>query len=769
MSPHYMAYHWGLYEVENGMTDRARLTPYRHDPDPSPIGPAALDESVDRARVRRPAVRKSWLAAQRGAQSEALPRGKDRFVEVSWEEAIDLVARELTRVTEKYGSESVFGGSYGWSSAGRFHHAQSQVHRFLNLTGGYVSHVGSYSMGAARALMQYLVAPMDQLMAEHTDWQTLAEHTELFVTFGGVPAKNAQISAGGTVNHRIPGGLRAMQEAGCRFVNVSPVRDDLETGGAFEWWAIRPNTDTALILGIAHTLLVEGRFDADFVESHCVGFRQFQRYLQGELDGEVKSAAWSESITGIREADVVALARDMASHRTMINMAWSLQRAHHGEQPYWALVALAAMLGQIGLPGGGFGVCYGAENLMGSPHRQVRGPRFSQGINRVSAFIPVARITDMLLEPGATFTYQGGEHRYPDIRLIYWAGGNPFHHHQDLNRLVRAWQKPETIIVNEPFWTPLAKMADIVLPATLPSERNDIFFAKREPAVAYMKQARAVVGEARNDYDIFAAIAERMEIAEAFSEGRDADGWVRHLYEEWQVAMTEDGLDVPDFESFIEQGLVEIPDDGKPVIMLEAFRQDPLTYPLATPSGRIEISSETIAGYGLEDCPGYPCWMPPAEWLGAPEAERWPLHMISDQPARRLHSQFDNSPHSLAGKIQGREPVCMHPDDARARGLSDGDVVKLHNARGSCLAGLVVTDGIRPGVVKLSTGAWFDPTSDDTALERHGNPNVLTLDIPTSSFAQGCSAQTCLVEISAWSEPLPDIRAHDPPDGISNR
>jgi len=151
-----------------------------------------------------------------------------------------------------------------------------------------------------------------------------------------------------------------------------------------------------------------------------------------------------------------------------------LQRAHRGEQPYWMAITLAAMLGGIGLPGGGFGFGHGSLNGVGVPRIDIPGPEVSTPPNPAKRAIPVARIADMLLDPGASYAFNGRSDVYPDIRLVYWAGGNPFHHHQDLNRLRRAWQKPETIIVNESWWTPTARHADIVLPATTTLERNDV-------------------------------------------------------------------------------------------------------------------------------------------------------------------------------------------------------------------------------------------------------------------------------------------------------
>jgi biotin/methionine sulfoxide reductase len=758
---HYTASHWGIYQVGTNQAGGPALTPYSGDSDPSPIGLHQLDDSLMRLRVRRPAVRRSWLRDGPGAAPTL--RGREPFVEVPWDEALDLAAAEIARVRQAYGNTSIFGGSYGWSSAGRFHHAQSQVHRFLNACGGYVRHVDSYSLGAARALMPHIVAPIEELQASHTSWDVMAEHTGLFVTFGGVPAKNAQISAGGSGNHRIKHGLRRMRDAGTRFVNVGPVGDNLDTGGQDEWLQIPPNTDTALMLALAWVLRDEGLHDRAFLHSHCAGYEAFERYLLGLDDGAAKTPAWAEPIVRVPAERIATLARNMAASRTMLNIAWSLQRATSGEQPYWMLVTLACMLGQIGLPGGGFGVGYGATNLMGSPQLKLAGPTLDQGRNKVGAFIPVARIADMLLNPGASFTYNGATHAYPDIHLIYWAGGNPFHHHQDLNRLLRAWQKPATIIVNEQFWTPTAKFADIVFPATTSMERNDIGYATREGHIVAMRQMIPKLGEAGDDYAIFAALANRLGGEQAYTEGLDEMGWLARLYEECRGRADALGVSLPDFETFWAQGIVDLADKAAPVIMLDTFRADPVRHRLRTPSGLIEIGSATIAGFALPDCPGHAVWQEPAEWLGSPKATKYPLHLLSDQPALRLHSQLDASPHSQAAKIAGREPVDIHPDDAAARGIGDGDIVELFNDRGRCLAGARLSTGLMRGVVKLATGAWFDPDWNG-GPEKHGNPNVLTLDVGSSGFSQGCSAQTCLVEMRLADLPLAPVTAFDLPD-----
>ena len=278
------AAHWGVYEVEYDDNGKAvRLHPFSKDPDPSPIGLHMLSDEVTRLRVRRPAVRKSWLEKGPGAAPEK--RGQEPFVELEWDTALDLVAKELKRVKDTHSNRAIFGGSYGWSSAGRFHHAQSQVHRFLNSVGGYVRHQDSYSLGAARVLMPHIVAPMDELMSMHTPWDVMAEHCKLFVSFGGVPHKNSQINAGGATKHHVKGGLYGMRAKGVRFVNVTPTADDLDTGGAVEWLAIRPNTDTALILALCHTLLAENLHDRDFLARCTVGFETFAPSLAGWIIG----------------------------------------------------------------------------------------------------------------------------------------------------------------------------------------------------------------------------------------------------------------------------------------------------------------------------------------------------------------------------------------------------------------------------------------------------------------------------------------------------
>ena len=710
-------------------------------------------------RIAKPAVRAGWL--EQRERSDRAGRGREAFVEVSWDTALELVHRELERVRQQFGSQSIFGGSCGWSSAGRLHHARTLARRFLFAGGGCTDSVGNYSWGSAQFLLPHVIGTYAPLAGRQTDWRSVIAHARTVIAFGGLAVKNGQISAGGTGEHTMEKWLRAAKAAGVRFVAVSPNRGDAPEYLDAQWLPIKPNTDAALMLAMAHTLIVEGRHDVVFLERYCVGFDAFRRYLLGESDSVPKNAAWAAPITGISATDIRALALRAAGERTLVTCAWSLQRAHHGEQPFWAAIALAAILGQIGLPGGGFAFGHGSINGVGNPRVDLPSPQMSSGANPARSDIPVARVADMLLHPGETYEFNGRSHVYPDIHLVYWAGGNPFHHHQDLNRFRKAWQKPDTIIVHEPWWTPAARQADIVLPATTSLERNDIGGSSRDRFVLAMHRAIEPVGESRNDWDIFRALAERGGYADAFTGNRTEMQWIEALYEGFRAPATDRGIELPDFADFWAQGYAEVAAPEAEYVLLEDFRKDPASHPLKTPSGRIELYSETIERFGYDECPPHPTWLPPLEWLGAEKASRFPLHLVTMQPSDRLHSQMDPASVSASNKIRGRERIRLNTMDATARGIATGDVVRVHNERGACLAGAEVSDDIRPGVVAMATGAWFD--ADGDRIERHGNPNVLTLDVGTSRLTQGCSALSALVEVERCDGATPETKAFEVP------
>jgi biotin/methionine sulfoxide reductase len=754
--------HWGTYRVESRDGKPTEFHRFEEDIDPSPIGSGILDVLEGPTRITEPMVRKSWYEQGPGAATEE--RGRDSFIKVSWDEAYELVARELERVREHHGNESIYGGSYGWASAGRFHHAQSQLHRFLNCIGGYTKSVNSYSLAAGEVVVPHVLGAFKSLMYQQTSWQSVIDHSELLVAFGGMPISNSQISSGGLGRHRTKEALLQAAQAGVEFVNVSPMKTDVIEELNAQWLAPRPSTDVALLLAIAHTLISEKLFNSDFLDRCTVGFTEFEGYVLGRSDGIEKSAQWAETVTEIPAMQTILLARKMASSRTMISVSWSLTRQDHGEQPYWAAIAVASLLGQIGLPGAGITFGYAATNGVGLEKPVVAYTAFPQGKNPVKSYIPVARISDMLLHAGEQFDYNGMSGIYPDVKLIYWAGGNPFHHHQDLGRLLKAWQKPETVIVHDWCWNALTKHADIVLPCTTTLERTDIAMGPRDPYLIAMEQVMAPIAQAKDDYDIFTGIAYQMGAGEMFTEKRTSEQWQQWLFDGSRESAEICGVQLPTLAELREKKWHKLEEPAEPNVIFSDFRRDPLKHALSTPSGKIELFSSTIDSFKYDDCVGHPCWYEPQEWLGSSN-KKYPLHLISSQPRNKLHSQLDHGGVSRASKIKGREPVMINTVDAKARQIEAEDVVRLFNERGACLAAAVISDSIRQGVLQLSTGAWMDlVTQDDgTLMCVHGNPNMLTLDKGTSKLAQGPTAHSCLVQIECFVGKLPPITAFCPP------
>ena len=765
--------HWGLGVVKSHNGRLVDVAGHPQDPLASAINRNISSSHNGSARVLKPTIRNGWLQARcasntsddnpRGNSGSDGNRGKDEFTEVSWEVALKLIADELQRVKTTYGNESIFAGSYGWSSAGRFHHAQSQLKRFLNTIGGFVASEGNYSYNAALVLMPYIVGHYRQHVAEATRWNMIAEHSNLVVMFGGIAQRNTQVCDGGISRHRTPANMEACAKAGVRFINVSPLKLDAADTLNAEWLPPLPGSDTAIMLGIAHTLIAEGLHDVDFLNRYTVGFGKVFAYIQGVVDNQPKSAEWASELSGI-DADVIRqLARDMAAGRTMICTSAGVQRADYGEQPLWMTVTLAAMLGQIGLPGGGYTIGYGVNGNIGSIERLFPWAALPQGNNPVPTAIPVAMITELLTKPNQAYQYNGQTRTFPDTKMVWWAGGNPFHHHQDLNRLRDAFQKPETIIVNEINWTSTARHADIILPVASSLERQDFGGGKSDDALVPMPAHATPAGEARTEYAIYTELSKLMNTEPQFTEGRTETQWLKTLWQRTQEHGKQASVELPDWDEFISGDVINVADPSPRQVFLADYRRDPVAHALPTPSGKIELFSETIAGYNLADCCGHARWYPIRD-AAQGEQSHYPLYLLSGQPKTRLHSQYDNGDYSMAYKIKGREPVLINPRDAAARDIADGDVIEIFNKRGRCLAGAKVTEDILRGCIFLWTGAWYDP--DDNAphnRDRHGNPNVLTHDQRTSSLSQSPAAHSALVQIQKFSGDIPAITVHTAP------
>ncbi|GHH43234.1 molybdopterin-dependent oxidoreductase [Lentzea cavernae] len=571
--------HWGTYPVEVSPDGREVVAAKPQDVDAAPAIGNVVSGNRHRSRVTRPAVRRQWLEDGPGPRD----RGPDDFVEVGWDTALGLLSQELERVRSRFGNQAIFGGSYGWGSAGRLHHAQSQLHRFLNSVGGYTSSINDYSRGASIVLLPHLVGPRTALDLRYkpASWADVVEHTDLLVSFGGVRRSNTWVVPGGHERHIGSAHARSVGRT-TEVVFLSAQRDDAFEDIGAEWIGVMPATDTAVLLALIHVLVVDGLADDEFLARYTVGADEVRRYVLGDADGVAKTPEWASRISRTPAPVIRDLAHRMAAGRTLINVVYALQRGEGGEQPVFAALTLAAFLGQIGLPGGGFAHGFGSMGDYGVGVAGSRLPTFPQGVNPVPDFIPCARISDMLLHPGEEIPYDGGTLRFPEVKLAYWAGGNPFHHHQDLKRLREALSRLDTFVVHETHWTPTARHADVVLPVATTLEREDVAAGAGDSRLRVVPRVVEPLGEAREEFWIYAELAGRL--GSDFTEGLDSRQWLERIYEEWRAAPG--SPPAPPFAEFWRDGGVDLPQDPYRDTAFAEFRDGA---PLGTPSGRIEL------------------------------------------------------------------------------------------------------------------------------------------------------------------------------------
>ncbi len=776
------AAHWGPLSVtvKNGrVIASGPALPNRRE---NYLQSVVADQIYHRVRVKQPMVRKGFLNNLDEVEHPDGRRGKDEFVPVSWERAYDLIEQQLKRVRQQHGAKSIWGGSYGWRSSGSLHTAFTLMQRFFWLTGGYVDDVNSYSTGAISVIMPHVMGNSETTVPQ-TTWPVILEHSDVVVIMAANPMNTLKI-AWTSSDEEGRSYFEKLRDSDKRVIIIDPMRSETARffGDRAEWIAPNPTTDVALMLGIAHELLTTERHDQAFLDQYTVGFDRFAAYLRGETDATEKTPEWAAAICDVPAEKIRELAKLFADNRTMLMGGWAMQRADKGEQTHWTLVTLAAMLGQIGLPGGGFGFCYHYSNGGTPPHEAVvvpgisatpDAPHLAERVEDTSKYtLPVSRIVHALENPGDLMDYNGTKVTLADIRLIWWCGGNPFHHHQDTNRLRRAWQKPEVVIVSEPYWTATAKHADIVLPITTTYERDDITMTGdfSNMHIVPMKKVVEPQHEAQDDYEVFRELSARFGVEREYSEGRTQIQWIKHFYEQAKQVGRYRRVRMPRFQQFWEANeILKNPPDPDRVnwVRHADFRADPILNPLGTPSGKIEIFSQTIDDMHYDDCRGHASWLEPVEYLGNATPD-YPVHMLTPHLAYRLHSQLNYTRLREQYAVANREPVLIHPEDAAERNINDGDLVRVYNGRGQILCGAVLDEGLKRRVIAVHEGAWYDPTDDgDNALCKNGNMNVLVIDRGTSKLAQGNCGYTALVQFEKFTDPAPKLTAFDPPTGAA--
>jgi anaerobic dimethyl sulfoxide reductase subunit A len=521
--------------------------------------------------------------------------------------------------------------------------------------------------------------------------------------------------------------LKLAKKHGVRIVCVDPrvTRTSFEL--ADEHVFIRPSTDAAALIAMAYVIATEGLHDQAFLDRHVLGFDEahlppdapagasYRSYLLGLSDGVRKTPEWAAAITGVPAETIRRLAVEYATTKpAALHCGYAPGRTAHGEQFHRAAYALAAMTGNVGIAGGNSGVSNGATGRGGIKSLPV-------GANPAGARVATPLLAD-LLERGRV----GG---YPaDIKLIYSAAGDLFNQLPNVAKTVAAASRVEFMVVHDHFITPTARYADIVLPATTFWERNDVHtpWAGAGHYVIFMRQAIAPVDECRNDFDICAELARRLGI----------DDYADKTEEQWLRELTRDTID--DFDTFRERGLARLPAPDDAVAFATEIR-DPEAHPFTTPSGKIEIYSMAIAAkpdpYGLGPIAPIPTWFPDRG------ADRYPLRLVTPKSRARTHSIHDNQPILMRAD---RDDVWIHPADAAARGIADGQRVRVFNERGATVTSARVTDRIAPGVVGIKEGVWF--ALDERGADTRGCSNMLTAD--RASPAAAATFNTCFVDVA---------------------
>ncbi len=634
------------------------------------------------------------------------PRGSGQFERISWDDALDTVARELLRVRSAYGNAAMLDASRSGSLS--MLHSRAAATRFFNMFGGTVDLWSNMSAEAEIFSVRMTYgAHYKSAGREPTDYA----NSKLILMWGWSPGDGT--FGTGTVPY-----LKRAKQLGTRIICVDPRRTLTSRQLADQHVFIRPSTDAAALIAMAYVIVSEGLHDQAYCDRYVLGFddahlpdgapprSSYRAYLLGESDGVAKTSEWASAITGIPADTIRRFAIEFATSKpAALQTGYAPGRTMHGEQFHRAAYALAAITGNVGIVGGSSGVSSGATGRAGIDSLPT-------GTNPLNARVATPLLSDLLA--------RGKSGGYPaDIKLIYSAGGDLFNQCPNVNRIVASLDGVECLVVQDHFVTPTAMYADIVLPATTFWERNDVHtpWAGAGHYAIYMRQAIAPMYECRNDIDIFSALAERVGIA----------GYNDKTEQEWLRELTRDA--VGDFDRFVEQGVARFPPPEDAVAFAREIR-DPKHHRFATPSGKIEVYSMALAAnpdpYGLGKIPPIPTWIPYAPGGG------FPLQLCTPKSRARTHSIHSNQP-GLA-RVDP-DTVWLHPQDAAARGIRNGQRVRVFNQHGATILPAEVTDRIAPGVVSIKEGSWFTPDADGT--DRRGCANVLTADV-----ASPCGAMT---------------------------
>ncbi|MCZ9440596.1 DmsA/YnfE/YnfF family dimethyl sulfoxide reductase [Klebsiella michiganensis] len=651
-------------------------------------------------------------------------RGEGKFVRISWEEALDTIADNLKRIVKEYGNEAVYinyssgivGGNITRSSP-----YASLVARLMNCYGGFLSHYGTYSTAQISCAMPYTYGSNDGNSTSDI------ENSKLVVMFGNNPAETRM--SGGGITYYLE---QARERSNARMIVIDPRYTDTAAGREDEWIPIRPGTDAALVAGIAWVLINENLVDQAFLDTYCVGYDEktlpadapknghYKAYILGQGDdGVAKTPQWASRITGIPVDRIIKLAREIGSTRpAYICQGWGPQRQANGELTSRAIAMLPILTGNVGINGGNSGARESTYT--------ITIERLPVLTNPVKTAISCFSWTDAIDRgPEMTATrdgVRGKEKLDVPIKFIWnYAGNTIINQHSDINKtheILQDESKCETIVVIENFMTSSAKYADILLPDLMTVEQEDIIpndYAGNMGYLIFIQPVTSAKFERKPIYWILSEVAKRLgeDVHQKFTEGRTQEQWLQHLY-------------------------------------AKMLAKDPVANPLKTPSGKIEIYSSRLADIAAkwqlekdETISPLPVYASTFEGWDDPLREKFPLQMFGFHYKARTHSSYGNVDVLQAAC---RQEVWLNPLDAEKRGIKNGDMVRVFNARGELHIPAKVTPRIMPGVSAMGQGAWHDANMNGDRIDRGSCINTLTTHRP-SPLAKGNPQHTNLVEI----------------------
>jgi anaerobic dimethyl sulfoxide reductase subunit A len=685
-------------------------------------------------------------------------RGEGRFEPVSWDEALDTLAAQFERVKQTYGNSALF-VPYGTGSYNQLN-GSHVARRLMNLYGGCLGIYNSYSWAATNLATPTVYGTLVS-GNQRQDWL----NSKYILMWGWNPAEMRD----GTNSDYF---IKMARQAGARVVCIDPRHSLSAASLADEWIPIRPGTDAAMMSAMAYVIINENLQDEEFIRSHCVGFdasqmpmhgaESYSNYILGLRDGQPKTPLWAEAITAVPADTITRIAREYATSKpAMLYQGYGMQRRAYGEQVVRAGCVLAAITGNVGVPGG-----WASGLGLQAPDGGGQWTVFPVGENPVRAQIPVFLWTEAVLR-GKSLTaaegVRGVERLDNDIKLIYAVATNCLiNQHADVNRsaaMLRDESKVEFIVAQDNFLTPTGRFADLILPACTQFETWGVEDGwKYGDEVILQPKLVEPPGECKSDYRICADLAERLGIGEAFTEGRDERGWTELCLDEYRRLRFPE---LPSLDEFLQSNLGAWTRPAEhPAVAFEDFRRDPENHPLNTPSGRIEIFSRQL--YDLkkpEEIPAVPKYIQEWESPFDAAAEKYPLQAIGHHTLQRVHSTHDNNDW-LEEAFPQR--VFINPLDAADRKIQDGDEVRVFNERGALVLPCRVTPRIMPGVLDIPQGAWYEP--DESGLDLGGCVNVLTSSRWTP-FAFGTAQHTIMAQAERFRRVEP---RHDQPGGERN-